>query len=94
MSNPETFFKKLTKEHLLSIAEYRDLPVASVLKDDPKTDLARMVADDVSSYGLQLLVQSLDREILDELAEEHKLEYPGYDFSKTGVFFSKSKPFF
>jgi hypothetical protein len=77
--SPEVAIKKFAKEDLRYIAEYRGLPVGAQLKDDPKADLVKLIAEDISSTGLQLIMSSLSKDTLNDLAEHCKLEYPGYD---------------
>jgi len=69
-------FKKYSKDDLLHIAAYRQMPVAAEMIEDPAKDIAKLLADDVSTSGLELLMSALSKPTLFELSKHWKLEYP------------------
>lgn len=75
--SPESVLKKLDKSDLLTIAEYRNIPVAAALKDNPDADVAKIVSDEVSSYGLWLVLSAMSTALLQDISKQAKLEYPG-----------------
>jgi hypothetical protein len=79
MTTPAVVFKKFARKDLLHIIKYRGLESATKLAEESDKALIKMLAEDVSAHGLQILMQSLDKELLKKLATHCAVEYPGYD---------------
>jgi len=67
--------KPLAKEDLLSIAQYRNLPATDA---QSSKDIVKMLAEDVSTAGLQILLEGLEKDLLNKLSTEWGLEFTEY----------------
>jgi hypothetical protein len=79
MTTPSQVFKNFEREDLLHIIKYRNIEVVAKLQDEPDKDLVKLLVEDVSSTGLQLMFENLTKDTLNKITTDLKIEYPGYD---------------
>jgi len=79
MTSPTQVFKHFERDDLLHIIKYRGIEVLAKLADEPDKDLVKLLADDVSATGLQLMFESLKKETLQTITTDLNITYPGYD---------------
>jgi hypothetical protein len=79
MTTPNQVFKSFDREDLLHIIKYRNIEVVSKLQDEPDKDLVKLLVDDVTATGLQLMFENLTKETLVKMTTALKVEYPGYE---------------
>jgi len=68
-------FKPLAKDDLLSIAEYRNI---SATEAQPSKEIVKLISEDVSTAGLQILLEGLEKDLLNKLSNEWSLEFAEY----------------
>jgi len=72
-------FKNFEREDLLHIIKYRNIENIEKLVEEPHKTLVKLLSEDVSSQGVGLMLESLDKNTLQAIASDLNLEYPGHE---------------